>query len=67
MADQDNFVGTGWENKGGIRISIKKDKIAELETNQYGDVILFVGKLREPNEKSHATHFVKVNESKPQS
>lgn len=64
MADQNNFVGTGWENSGGIRISIKKDKIAELETNQYGDVVLFVGKRREIDEKSKATHFVKVNEAR---
>jgi len=58
------FVGKGWENKGGISISIKQAQIASLVPNEWGDVRLFVGRLKTPEERSKATHFVAVSEGR---
>lgn len=55
------YVGSGWESKFGVNISVKKDKIASLPTNKYGDIMLEVTVRREPDSKSGATHAVKVN------
>ena len=58
------FVGSGWANKYGIKIKIKRDAITSLPVNNYGDVALYVGQLKEPNEKSKATHYVAVEEER---
>jgi hypothetical protein len=55
------FVGTGWENQGGIKVRIKKEDIMDLPVNDYGYIELFVGRRREKDEKSGATHYVKPN------
>lgn len=63
MAEK-NYVGNGWQNQyGDIQISVKLEELNKLPVNQYGEVKLFVGKLREVNPKSKATHY--VCESKP--
>lgn len=64
-----NFVGSGWlktfSNGGSvINIKIKKAEIEKLEPNEYGDIALVVAPRREPDEKSKATHYVKVDEYK---
>ena len=56
------FVGTGWENQyGGIRISIKREELLNIPVNAYGDVLLYVGKRKQIDQKSKASHFVKYN------
>lgn len=58
--ENEKFVGKGWSNQyGGIRVSIKLDDIKNLPVNKYGDVELYVGPRKQPDEKSKATHFVK--------
>jgi hypothetical protein len=51
-----------------IYINIEKLKQAiatgKLEINKYGDVKINVGKLKQPNEKSKATHYVAVPKPK---
>ena len=61
--EQDNYVGTGWENQYGINVSINLEKIKALTPDAYGNVKVYVGKRKSPDEKSKATHWVK--ESKP--
>ena len=61
--EQDNYVGTGWENQYGINVSINLEKIKALTPDAYGNVKVYVGKRKSPDDKSKATHWVK--ESKP--
>ena len=58
------FVGNGWERKYGVSIKVKKAQIASLPENKYGEVALYVGKLKNPNSKSKATHYVAVEEER---
>lgn len=60
---ENNYVGKGWANEYGIRISIKKEDIDNLPVSKYGEIQLYVGKRREIDDKSKATHYVK--EDKP--
>lgn len=56
------FVGKGWStNYEGMRISLKREDLLTLPVNQYGDILLYVGKRKEQDPKSKATHFVKYN------
>ena len=60
------FVGKGWiknfDNGGHIiSLSIKKDDVLNLTADQYGNIRLSVGSLKTPEEKSKATHSVKVD------
>lgn len=59
------FVGKGWSFSKGINISLKKEDLMSLEPNQYGDIKLCVMQRKEPDEKTKATHFVKVDDYKP--
>lgn len=59
----ENYVGIGWQNDYGVNISINVEKLNQLPKDNYGNVKLFVGKRKEVDEKSKATHWVK--ESKP--
>jgi hypothetical protein len=64
------YLGNGWENQYGLNVSINIEKLKQaistgkLEVNKYGDVKINVGKLKQPNEKSKATHFVAVPKPK---
>jgi len=64
------YLGNGWENQYGLNVSINIEKLnqaikdGKLEVNKYGDVKINVGKLKQPNEKSKATHFVAVPKPK---
>lgn len=57
------YVGIGWENKGGIVISIKKDDLLKMNCDNYGSIKLFVGRRKEVDERSKASHFVKKDVS----
>jgi len=67
------YLGNGWENQYGLNVSINIEKLnqaiatGKLEVNKYGDVKINVGKLKQPNEKSKATHFVAVPKPKKDS
>ncbi len=60
------YLGNAWEDDYGVNASINLEKFLQavkdghLSQNQYGDVRIRVGKLRTPNEKSKATHYVAV-------
>jgi hypothetical protein len=56
------FVGKGWAFQYGINISLKKSELEALEPNQYGDIKLCVMQRKDPDEKTKATHFVKVDD-----
>jgi hypothetical protein len=64
------YLGNGWENQYGLNVSINIEKLnqaiatGKLEVNKYGDVKINVGKLKQVNEKSKATHFVAVPKPK---
>ena len=64
------YLGNGWENQYGLKVSINIEKLnqaiatGKLEVNKYGNVKINVGKLKQPNEKSKATHFVAVPKPK---
>lgn len=64
------YLGNGWENEYGTIITINVEKLkqaikaGQLEVNKYGDIKLKVGKLKQVNEKSKATHFVAVPKPK---
>lgn len=63
-----NYVGNGWQHpkfEDCINISLKLEELNKLETNQYGDIKLTVAKMKQPNEKTKATHTVYVNDYKP--
>ena len=60
------YVGKGWlkEFDGGghvISISVKRKDILDLPEDEYGNIRLSVGSMRKPDEKSKATHSVKVD------
>ncbi|CAB4142083.1 hypothetical protein UFOVP697_2 [uncultured Caudovirales phage] len=57
------YVGKGWENTYGINVEINVEKLLQLPKDQYGNVKLYLGKRKQQDEKSKATHFVK--ERKP--
>jgi len=67
------YLGNGWENQYGLNVSINIEKLnqaiatGKLEVNKYGDVKINVGKLKQHNEKSKATHFVAVPKQKTDS
>ena len=59
---ESKFVGKAWStNYEGMRISLKREDLLTLPVNQYGDILLYVGKRKEIDPKSKATHFVKYN------
>ena len=60
---QDNYVGTAWENQYGINVSLNLEKLKAMPVDAYGNVKVYVGKRKEIDTKSKATHWVK--ESKP--
>jgi hypothetical protein len=61
--ENDKFVGKGWVNQyGGIKIQLKLEEIQSLPVNQWGDVELYVGQRKSPDEKSKATHYVKYSQ-----
>lgn len=60
---KDNYVGTGWENQYGINVSLNIEKLKLLPVDAYGNIKVYVGKRKEIDEKSKATHWAK--ESKP--
>ena len=70
MSNETIYLGNGWEDQYGLNVSINLEKLnqaistGKLEKNQYGDVKIRLGKLKQPNEKSKATHFVAVPKPK---
>ena len=64
------YLGNAWEDQYGLNVTINIEKLnaaiksGELEINKYGDVKVRVGKLKLPNEKSKATHFVALPKPK---
>ena len=70
MTNETIYLGNGWENQYGLNVSINIEKLnqaiatGKLEVNKYGDVKINVGKLKQVNEKSKATHFVAVPKPK---
>ena len=60
------YLGNAWEDQYGLNITINVEKFNEairtkrLEINKYGDVKIRVGKLKQRNERSKATHYVAV-------
>ena len=64
------YLGNAWENQYGFSLSINIEKLKQaiatgkLEVNKYGDVKINVGKLKQQNEKSKATHYVAVPKPK---
>ena len=70
MTNETIYLGNGWENQYGLNVSINIEKLnqaiatGKLEVNKYGDVEINVGKLKQVNEKSKATHFVAVPKPK---
>jgi len=70
MAEK-RYVGVGWlkEFKNGghvLNISLKLDEVNKLPVDKYGNVYLVIGKRKEPDAKSKATHWVAVDEFKYQ-
>jgi hypothetical protein len=65
------FLGNAWSDDYGVNVTINLEKFEQairtgkLEKNKYGDVRLRVQRLKEPNEKSKATHYVAVPKPKP--
>ena len=70
MSNETIYLGNAWKNQYGLNVSINIEKLnqaistGKLEVNKYGDVKINVGKLKQPNEKSKATHFVAVPKPK---
>jgi len=63
------FMSSSYEGQSNftfifISISVKPDALAGLPVNKYGEVKLYVGKLKQKNEKSKATHYVAVAEER---
>lgn len=63
QTQKDNYVGTGWENQYGINVSLNLEKLKALPVDAYGNIKVYVGKRKEVDAKSKATHWCK--ESKP--
>ena len=70
MTNETIYLGNGWENQYGLNVSINIEKLnqaikdGKLEVNKYGDVKINVGKLKQVNEKSKATHYLAVPKPK---
>lgn len=70
MSNETIYLGNAWEDQYGMNVSINIEKLnqaistGKLEKNQFGDVKIRLGKLKQPNEKSKATHFVAVPKPK---
>lgn len=62
----DNYVRSAWETQYGINVSINLEKIKNLPVDNYGNVKIYVGKRKQVDEKSKATHYVKENKPKTQ-
>lgn len=56
------FIGSGWETKYGVNLSLKKSELDNLPTDKYGNIFVAVSKRKEQDEKSKATHYVKVDD-----
>jgi hypothetical protein len=67
------YLGNAWEDTYGINVTVNLEKfeqairMGKLEKNSYGDVKIRVQKLKTPNERSKATHYVAVPKPKPES
>lgn len=63
-----NYVGGGWNKAKDegifIILQLNKEKLMDIEENDYGDIKIVVAGRREPNEKSGQD--VSVYESEPQ-
>jgi hypothetical protein len=70
--ENSKFIGQAWADDFGITASIKIEDLKHLiesgqfPLNQYGEVRIRIGKLSKPNERSRATHFVRMYEYKNQ-
>jgi hypothetical protein len=68
--ENSKFIGQAWADEYGITASIKIEDLkrliesGEFPLNKYGEVRIRVGKLAKPNERSKATHFVRMYEYK---
>ena len=68
--ENNNYLGTGWQDEYGLNITINVEKFNKalqdglITINNYGDVKIRVGKLKQQNERSKATHFVSVPKPK---
>ena len=64
------YLGNAWEDTYGINVTVNLEKfeqairMGKLEKNSYGDVKISVQKLKTPNERSKATHYVAVPKPK---
>lgn len=63
--EKENYVGTGWQNDYGVNISLNLEKLKQLPVDNYGNIKLFVGKRKEVDAKSKATHWIKESKPKP--
>lgn len=64
-----NYVGNGWQNQkfpDMINITVNLEKLKAMPVNNYGDVKLTVSKMKQPSEKTKATHTVYENDYVPQ-
>ena len=69
--DEITFLGSAWSDDYGVNVTINVEKLKQamadgkLETNKYGDIRIRVQKLKNPNDKTKATHYVAVPKPKP--
>lgn len=61
--DKVNYVGKGWANDYGINLQLNLEDLKKLPVDAYGCIKIYVGKRKEADPKSKATHYAK--ESKP--
>lgn len=61
----DTFLGSGWENKGGISILVDKEAFNKLPVNSNGTVRLFVGRRKQMSAKTNASHYVAIPRERP--
>lgn len=70
MTNETIYLGNGWEDQYGSNLSINIEKLnqaikdGKLTIDKWGDVKIRLGKLKQPNEKSKATHYVAVPKPK---
>jgi len=59
-----NYLGNGWENTQYelVNVSVNLEKLNALPKDSYGNVKITVAKMKQPNEKSKATHTVYEND-----
>jgi len=62
MAKAKTYVGNGWKSKFGIHLHLKREQIAKLPVDKYGDILLEVCERREQDPRSKATHYIIVND-----